>query len=954
MKHPFRFQKGLHSFVWTRRGASLSGTTPLPEFEVISMLRKLEASDPYVLLKLQEAMDGRRYYGDGPPTADALIREVKKGRSSLMELRQTHRNRYSPYRKVEIIDLNPDPPDPVPIIERPTWVAIELRGVLGERFPHGRLKIRLPSGDVREERVREDSSWRADDIPVEGTCYVTLIRAGEPEVADRSILLAQSGRPGMADQPTDLGESSTTITETGPPVGLVTSRRHVLRVERATARDHIEIVSLDERFAPTHEPAILRCRVDGEILRATVEIRATGHDPELIFSENLGPQQLREGEFEWQWSGEAAAATTGPLHSRFVNPLFAPYSVSIRFATSAGERQTASKEVWVEYHSLKLKRGAWTPDEETNPPKPSKDEAERGRFLRYALNKLGYWAGPVVAEPFNNAWESGSDADRRLGKALSRYLDHHPRFTEPSVTRNRRPLRVREIMDAAMDALVAGQAKQVHFEVEGDPFSDPAATATLYVELLWNRSDVEKSVLPVTFDERPILDEKILNRPMLPIEVEVHLTSKQGKPVWAPHAVGPVRVNWKIIPQGENLARLEEKLDLKVPNAPRTYIAKVHQLAVFRGAGATNCPARFGGLLGGSQDWASAALLGQEHAPYTVESDPETQVVFSKVHDDPGLQFPHRSGCAGFMFHPSFIGGDAYRIEASLDFRDRPNAKGLQQRHRHLRRARSGVFTVWRRSAFAEVLWPFGLRRSEIEHAQKAFDQCYVRLEVHGSSTITAVLSEETYRSAVDPSFRLHPGGLYGGELPPQEPDENGNQYWGRLGLFWVTPNIKTRDSQVDQWLLTLSMAGYHEFQRDHPGAVTVVGILSCPKITFEPRGENKDSFDQMYDKPAKTFFPGFIAKRDLSTSPLNTLAHELGHAHLLMHSYNETGGQFPIFGDLPTNYTPDGRADRPELDDHDRLDGCLMSYFEGAKYFCGKCNLRLRGWAVKSLPSHR
>ena len=86
------------------------------------------------------------------------------------------------------------------------------------------------------------------------------------------------------------------------------------------------------------------------------------------------------------------------------------------------------------------------------------------------------------------------------------------------------------------------------------------------------------------------------------------------------------------------------------------------------------------------------------------------------------------------------------------------------------------------------------------------------------------------------------------------------------------------------------------------------------------------------------------------------TWAHEFAHHRHLEHAEN-TGGKKNrkmhdskrnrVSGDFPG-------ADPPLRKQWDRV--CVMGYVlrnppKDLKYFCGKCMLKLRGWAVESMP---
>jgi len=690
------------------------------------------------------------------------------------------------------------------------------------------------------------------------------------------------------------------------------------------------LTSVDPRFVPSVDAEKLTMTWDviGLVTEATLEIQATGHEPALVFSRPLSQAELAGGLRLWQWDGKTSVGS-GELSGRYVNPLFAPYHVFIRFEDAHGGGKTDEKSTWVQYHSLSLKKGAWTADEELNPPTLPADiiSPDSARFQRYKLNKLGYWAGPVTREVHDHD-KSTKNHDHRLGRALSSYRAHISKYVSDSAMEQSALDRTR--LGELLRELDMGTGRTESLDLHGDPFAHESDSARVFVELPW-LSDAARHE-----SERPEVDEALVNRPMIPVEVEIFLTGHKGTRVHAPEAIGPVRVNWQVLPQREDMNTLE---DAPPRNLPKRYIEKVYASARYQDAGGANCPARHGGLIGDGEDWASAALLGNEHEPYVVESDAQKKVLYSRAYVDEHDLYPDRDGRAGFMFHPSRIGGDAYRITAELDFEGLPNAETLTAQHSHLELVRSGTFTVWRRSSFGTIAWPYEIAENQIQHAVAAFRQAYVELEVRSSKPVLNVLSQAAYEEATEPGFKLNEHGIFGGSVREQLPGESNadypsvaaevlEPYWRNYDVEKPPPPHELDDAVVLRWLRALALEGYHDFQVAFPGAVPVL-VTQITRIPLDVGPQSQLWHDRRLFLPGETFSPAMCAIQH-DADPV-TLAHELGHAHLLQHS--DTLGV--------TAVTP------PKMEDHDTLDACLMSYRPGKRWFCGKCNLRLRGWAV-------
>lgn len=141
----------------------------------------------------------------------ALAGVLVRGELALVRLKRAFRPLDRP-KVVDLGDLLPEAPPPKRE-DRPTWIAVVLCGPSGETYPEANLKIRLPDGTTRSERVQPNGSWRADDVATDGTCHVELVESGPAQ-------------PGSAPPP----ENAETLPVGGPSVGLVTGREHVLVV----------------------------------------------------------------------------------------------------------------------------------------------------------------------------------------------------------------------------------------------------------------------------------------------------------------------------------------------------------------------------------------------------------------------------------------------------------------------------------------------------------------------------------------------------------------------------------------------------------------------------------------------------------------------------------------------------------------------------------------------------
>src|SRR5262249_31972904 len=108
-----------------------------------------------------------------------------------------------------------------------------------------------------------------------------------------------------------------------------------------------------------------------------------------------------DGDHVFTWKGDTTCKG-GDLAGRYISPLHGPYKVHIY----VDEKYTDEAEFKVLYHSIKIRKGPFTPDEQE--PKKLKD------WVQYKLNELGYYGGPV-----------GKDTEKYLEKAVIRYKVNH-------------------------------------------------------------------------------------------------------------------------------------------------------------------------------------------------------------------------------------------------------------------------------------------------------------------------------------------------------------------------------------------------------------------------------------------------------------------------------------------------------------------------------------------------
>jgi len=104
---------------------------------------------------------------------------------------------------------------------KPTWIAIEVRGTQGERFPQARVRVRLPSGETRSGGLREDQTWQAHDLATGGVCEVEIEELGNPsgECRDAPPEGALEWSPGGPALEVSTGQSHTIVVAAPAAVG---------------------------------------------------------------------------------------------------------------------------------------------------------------------------------------------------------------------------------------------------------------------------------------------------------------------------------------------------------------------------------------------------------------------------------------------------------------------------------------------------------------------------------------------------------------------------------------------------------------------------------------------------------------------------------------------------------------------------------------------------------------
>jgi hypothetical protein len=849
--------------------------------------------------------------------------------------------------KWKVGDVESDATGAAPELEIPEDLAgqtVNITGFLEDEMGGATTSIVVPKLEIKDEGGTD-----APPDTLRERQKVTLSALVRPDVkgtwawsvsGDAVTLKKNAKEPHKIGlEATKAGDVTLTVKLTSKATKTVYEATHDLTVEPAK----LELVSVDANFAPSVETNDLKYDLlVPEDLKVVLEVRSehylTGKD-NVVFRKELSADEKKDGVHTFAWDGKTTTKK-GPLKDgRFIHPLFGPYKVRL-FVDE--KLKSEDKEFNVLYHSIELARGPWTGDEQVP------EEKEAKKWAQHRLNELGYYGGPV-----------GSDTEGYLKKAIIRY-----KFNHKDMHVAVKPYTVYDdsITETLKTALRNGDNARTWL-TEPAAITDPTKTTKLMVEAI----TYEQGEFGGTTKAKHERDR--LNRPLVPLEVKVFLWTKgKAKKVDAPQAVGPVRISWRVEdPKQDTTDQFTNTA--ASPSETKKYVEKALKLEG-GGAGTTwsdgdNCPKKFGGTRDAKTGYKNAFLLGAHYKPYDAKDDAKQKVVFTLASDDPD-KWPKRRGKAGILFRPSFVAGDSYVVQAELDFTGlKKNKAALEAAHgitdeKSRPKARTGTFVIRRFAKVALLInWPkratpaarFGASEwakvsTEFEKAHMDFDTASL-----AERTITAVLPEADYKDVVakntshkDKSkISLLADSLVGVTLPVQTTQKAGD--YAKLVAKFVNTDYWDKISTDLRRKLS------HALRPTWPS-----GFVQCDFLTHKPIDIMKDpaAGDTSFAVTGailSTFSVGlpdsmiFFDMRDRDFV-YYVAAHEFGHNFWLRHYEN-----------IPKD--DKGNLETQNKTDHDQADhNCIMSYTSNnvgvpahqapgiyAPHFCGKCNLKLRGW---------
>ncbi len=761
----------------------------------------------------------------------------------------------------------------------------------------------------------------------------------------------------------------------------------------------LELLRVDDHFAPGVERLLIEYKIQG-LSSEEVVLKITGAaGAGVVYEIKLSGAEKTDGRHAMHWDGKASA-THAKLKGQHVHPLFAPYEVQL----TAPSKTSNTLRFRVLYADIVLQLGTWTADG-VEPP-----ESETRAWLRWQLNELGYFGGPFTNDAAETALQK-EELDRAIihyksanGEYLKRCLK------DPLISANLGDAKsiydgLTEDPDQFESGLLVKQIKAWNAARSwGERVRDFAQVkdeeeAKIFVPaIVYQKGDQFMLKGEVRWDE----DARRLNDPVLPLLAKIRLLDKTDRKVDAPRGVGPARVRWRVEDPAEPDMAARYEIDIRHDPAQPSddknrlqYMEKVQtdvvQTKTYADGSAfeKNCPVECGGkdLPGLFMSYRPFPLTTPGNVP-TSEASTDASARWSKV-----------LGMTGVNFRPTKIAGDSFRVIADLDFSGLGNKADLEASHgadaqgRDAAKVETGVITIWRESRFRRIVTWHGTAAVDygLPDLRRDFEHCYVRMTCPGpgdSTPITDLISDSEYQQVLkcfqpanlqtwleDASgpddeayaglgaseaarvikdatpgrekvlgiplwrkFHLTADCLYGRDLPPQK-DLPGDQY--KLALTSLL--YHSDQGFVNKVSEPLALLVSKKVRPQDATTEVVMAFRAHAPVQIWTDGADHSQGSQVEDSVSYTSCgcaDGIVAY-DVGDEDRRSyvVAHEFGHHYFLYH-HEGAGDQNP--------------------DHHDEDDNnCIMSYPDGTapkiskKYnplFCGKCNLRLRGWKVTAV----
>jgi hypothetical protein len=624
------------------------------------------------------------------------------------------------------------------------------------------------------------------------------------------------------------------------------------------------------------------------------------------------------------WDGQLADGT-------LANPLGSPYAITL---LNHGEAyRTVVRPTRVLVHSIQVQLGPWDTQQRWAAGAAPPGGADYARWVRDRLGVLGYFGGPVDAD------FAGYQA-----KATTRYCAVHRELHQAVHVDYVAPAGpAKTAFDAALRAgtnprswLTRPQGQGRAQLQPGDLLDRGADVLRVHVEALPFMGTRGAMGAPIGVNEmehqypnpdepgattRVQHDQARLNRPLVPLEAVIRLRGSDDQPKLAPRAVGAVTLVWSHTEPQEDLAlQFADRPD--VCSYPRRYVERALRLDGARtGPTDNNCPARFGGIRGAD----SPLLPGNHYAPYAGVQAGATVRTVAYAREDQA-HYRRCQGRAGIFVRPSIIAGDAYRVRAELD------VAGLDPTQGPVHGETSDI-QVWRTTKVAAVVgWPARDLAGVWNAVRREYAAAYVDLDTSAVATcpITDFLDHQRYvawlRAGMAHQYDLvfpdvfHPRVSAEAMFTTDDPDPN---------LYFT---MVTGENVLD--MLARHLGPRLRARLPH-GLVCITHRVALPEKNPPPVSIGVENGMCLLDHAT----PG---------QPYYIVAHELAHCLWLNHGRHtiRNPGQHPQ-AEMVTEHDP---SDHSCVMDYTKDDDAAHPHRHVDRYaphFCGKCNLKLRGWHV-------
>jgi hypothetical protein len=744
---------------------------------------------------------------------------------------------------------------------------------------------------------------------------------------------------------------------------------------------YLRNLKVEKLFAPGVEKLRLSYDIKGLTGKTVLfEVKSPVYSKTPIFRRELieGEKSDQDGKQMESWDGDTSdICPEGELQKTLINPLYSPYTVAIYVPDSAYKVVGQFK---VLYHSMRLYLCGNKPGDQA-PPDP---ESQPAAWVRWRLHELGYWGGPYAA-----------DTDGYQANAIRQYRWDHPEL---------RKLDYSELSGEVDESLLAALAKDsprrparlVRIEKNGDgavvapgddltgwPSKDwpdvRGRTFRIYDEVMFHSGDEfqkisEKDVEDGSGASMSAVMLARRNRPLLPLEVKIFIRDRAGEAADSPYAVGKACIEWSAAEPKEDLqAQYADRND--VASFPRRYIEKCLKLEGGRenNVSGNNCHEKYGGIRKDVFEDYRRPFFSRGYVDEdTLHDEAEAVLPFLYTEAHTGENEAH-FGKAGVYFRPSKIAGDHYAVRADINFKKRPNRWDLEEAHKPEQpiMVQSHPFVNWLRTGIAAVVgwpkrdpsltismldyesFPTVLRSVKVQPAndeaflrvRQELARAYIDFSTQGMDVLS--ISDVLKDSELQDCFKAVKN-LKLFKTPAVDPKgllsfKDQTEVWDRGTLINSTIAI------TQAWGLVqtpLHEAISRKLRSKYPRGLLLVDLLPLQPVALQVESDDEkkikvSSYSDIVGGEGMQNGLAFLGQ-GYPMPFWYVLAHEAGHCLWLRHW--ENAKSFAM--------------------DHDQEDhSCLMSYpvWKGERkyqifgtfnpHYCGRCNLKLRGWDVKKLP---